>query len=287
MSFTILPTSNNILKNTTISSVNSLSSQQTINSTPFHSFYMGNDDTGLSKYIDLRDYENDVETNLSSDIPRIIDLSTGESLESIPSVEQLQKNRKPKRSIEIVENQDELSSILGIMEENKEDNENSIHSHKRIRTTKEHMCNFIEEEEQIDPRVHFDIMKEFKIGSNTFCSNKANSLNSTEDPSQSLSLYFRGKDSSNVKFTVPYQEAIVRYMRLQIQHLNNDEIYKNEGKKLILYHPKIGGFKDDSSCKIFEIPETMDLDVEAGQNGAVNCTNDSHYAEDDDQMDID
>jgi len=243
---------------TTTSSVNSLLPQQssrtgTNYSSPF----------GLTRYIDVRDYENSVETNSFSDISRIIDLSTGEPLEFIPSVEQLQKNRKPKRPIELIENQGET------IEENNDNliNESSLCSHKRIRTSREYMGSFIEEEEKIDPRVH-DVLNDVPF-------NKANSVNFTESSqcSQFLSLYVQGK-KSNIKFTTPYQEAMTRYMRSQFQHLNNEE-YGNEGKQIVLYHSR-------NRKKSFVENNGTD-DEDSSFDGAVSCVNDMH----EDRMDID
>ncbi|CAB4486234.1 hypothetical protein RhiirA5_417450 [Rhizophagus irregularis] len=280
--FDIEQSADNIYKKfkpTPLESLNSLSFQQpTSCTTPSRSFRLG---TNHSSSPDLSKLNHD-EQNLLSDTPRIIDLSTGEYLELIPSVDQLQKNRKPKRPIDSVENQDELSNSLGIMEENKEDliNDSLLHSPKRIRTSKEHMCNFIEEEEEeeeeLDHRVHkpFDIIRELKTGY------KANTADIPKKPqlSQSLLLHGHGK-YPNIKFTVPYQKAITKYMRAQLQHLNNNMEYGNEGKELILYNPRNDGFKDyfvDSNDKIFETSkETMDLDL------------DGHNGDDEDQMDID
>jgi hypothetical protein len=267
------------IKTTPLESVNSLSSQKpTSCATPPRPFRIG---TNHSPSPDLSRLKNVEPINLlsNSDTSRIIDLSTGEYLESIPSVDQLQNNRKPKRPIDLVDNQDESSNFLGTMEENKEDliNESLLHSLKRIRTSKEHMCNFIEEEEEIDHKIHRpDIIRELKIGY------KINPVDSVDfpkksQPSQSLSLYVHGKNPPNIKFTVPYQKAIAKYMRAQFQHLNNDMEYENDGKKLILYNPRNNGFKDsfvDSNDRIFEISEEiMDFD---GQNDG-----------DEDQMDID
>lgn len=278
--FDIEQTAYNIYKKfkpTPLESLNPLSSQQTTSyTTPFRSFRSR---TNHSSSPDLSRLNYD-EPNLLSDTPRIIDLSTGEYLKLIPSVDQLQKNRKQKRPIDSVENQDELSNSLGIMEENKEDliNDSLLHSPKRIRTSKEHMCNFIEEEEEeLDHRVHkpFDIIKELKIG---YKANTAD-IPKNPQPSQSLSLYVHGK-YPNIKFTVPYQKAIAKYMRAQFQHLNNNVEYENEGKELILYNPRNDGFKNsfvDLNDKIFEISkETMDLEDLYGHNGG-----------DEDQMDID
>ncbi|GBB97872.1 hypothetical protein RclHR1_30980004 [Rhizophagus clarus] len=254
-------------KATPLESVNSLSSQQTTScSTPSRSFHVTTNHSFSS------DLSRIYEPNLS-DISRIIDLSTGEHLEFIPSVDQLQKNRKPKRPIDLVENENELSNVLGIMEENKDDliDGNLLHSFKRIRTSEEHMCNFIEEEEELYHRVHppIDIIRELKIGCNS------NSLDSSRkpQPSQSLSLYVHRKNLSNIKFTVPYQKAIAQYMRAQFQHLNCNMEYENEGKKLILYNPRNEDSFVDSNDKIFEISEVTDFD---DQNGG-----------DKDQMDID
>jgi len=230
---------------TTTSSANSSSPQQSPHS-PF-SLRMGTNYSSpfdLSRYINLKDDENSIETNSFSDIPRIIDLSTGEPLESIPSVEQLQKNRKPKRPIELVENQDELPSILENMEEDNDDliDENLLCPHKRIRTSREYMGNFIEEEEKIDTRVHgriIDVVNDVPLNKVT--------VNFTErsQSSQSLSQYVHGKHSSNIKFTTPYQEAMTRYMRSQFQHLNNEE-YENEGKQIVLYHPRNRDYSKES-----------------------------------------
>ncbi|CAG8606273.1 641_t:CDS:2 [Rhizophagus irregularis] len=254
--FDIEQSADNIYKKfkpTPLESLNSLSFQQpTSCTTPSRSFRLG---TNHSSSPDLSKLNHD-EQNLLSDTPRIIDLSTGEYLELIPSVDQLQKNRKPKRPIDSVENQDELSNSLGIMEENKEDliNDSLLHSPKRIRTSKEHI--------------------ELKTGY------KANTADIPKKPqlSQSLLLHGHGK-YPNIKFTVPYQKAITKYMRAQLQHLNNNMEYGNEGKELILYNPRNDGFKDyfvDSNDKIFETSkETMDLDL------------DGHNGDDEDQMDID
>lgn len=267
-------------------SVNSSMPQQT-NEISF-SLRMGTSYSSLSKNtINLRDVENDVETNSSSDIPRIIDLSTGESLESVS--DQLQKSRKPKRPIELVENQGELLSI-GTSSKNNDDviGENPFHSHKRIRVSKEY--NFIEEEGEIDTIVHgpvVNVMKGLKTGS----SNETNSVNSTKSQfSQSSSLY--GKNSPNIKFTVPYQKAMSRYMRSQFQHLNNEE-FGNEGKQVILYCPKKkdyfrGSFvknnddAEDGNYSYGKISEILE-EVNVGHNGTINYINDSY----EDQMDLD
>ncbi|CAG8649078.1 6888_t:CDS:1 [Funneliformis caledonium] len=258
----------------TATSVNSSLSQQpqTHATPPF----------GTSRNIGKRDVGNDIETSLLSNVPRIIDLSTGESLESIPSLEHLQ-SRKLKRPIELVENQVNLSSTLEPVEESKN---NSLHSHKRLRTSKEHMCNFIEEdEEMMNSRIYGPVvLKELKTGSNTISSNKAKPVEN-----QSLSRY--KKSTSNISFTLPYQKAMTRYMRSQFQHLNNEE-FENEGKQLILYRPRNEDYfmnsliednnsmKDETDDKIVEIDETMYLD---DQNGETNY----NMNDEDDQMEID
>ncbi|CAG8665268.1 23245_t:CDS:1 [Dentiscutata erythropus] len=193
-----------------------------------------------SNNIALKNNKNVLNLESHSEISRIIDLSTGESLESVSNIEQPDR-QKLKRTLELVEHDYKDSpsvegdNFLGIMGEPTLGN----NFHKKIRTSKKPTVNYIEDVEDAkdDSRLinnTVDNIQEFKnyVTTSPSISNTSSTSNVIIHPTtKSLPLVLRPK---KIEFTSQYQEAFNKYMRSQLDTIKDDD-YSFHGKEMVLY----------------------------------------------------
>ncbi|CAG8465796.1 7706_t:CDS:1 [Cetraspora pellucida] len=228
-----------------------------------------------SSKIDLKENKNILEPESSSEMSRIIDLSTGESLESISNTEQ-QERQKLKRPLELVENDYKNSSSVESL--NFEEGnfftamgETGVGNiYKRARTSEKPTVNYIEDVEDTELIDHtVGTIQEFK--NDVITRHPIPDFSSTSkvaiDPTESLPVVVREKIPRKIEFTVQYQEAFNKYMRSQLDSVKDDE-YNVRGKEMILYlrnndeyiinDGNSDDFTADSEGKIFEIEEEIE-----------------------------
>ncbi|CAG8619380.1 79_t:CDS:1, partial [Racocetra fulgida] len=265
--------------------------------------------------IDLKEHKNILESESGSEMSRIIDLSTGESLESISNTEQ-QERQKLKRSLEFVENDYKNSSSVECL--NLEEGnflaamgETTVGNlYKRVRTSEKPTVNYIEDVEEDTELIDHTLgaIQEFKndVIIHHPISDGSSASTVTIDPTKSLPMVVREKSPRKIEFTVQYQEAFNRYMRSQFDSVKNDE-YSVRGKEMVLYRRNNGeciikdgnsdDYTADSEGKIFEIEEEIEendiqmLDIDetnASGTGVGPLFNESSQSfNEDDKMDID
>ncbi|CAG8759111.1 16599_t:CDS:1 [Gigaspora margarita] len=246
--------------------------------------------------------KNGLVSDSHSKMSRIIDLSTGESLESISNSDQNDR-QKLKRPLELVEN-DYKSSVedLNIERDTYLDvtNETIIgnNHHKKIRTSEKPTVNYIEDVEDVDDGSRLinnnntvGIIQEFK---NPITSRPISSTSIvTIDPTNSLPLVVKDKNSRTIEFTPQYQKAFNKYMRSQFDTVND---YSVLGKEMILYRQNNDGYiiKDDNSDgyttdsegKIVEIEED-DIQMLDNDDVGLLLNEGAQNLDVDDKMDID
>ncbi|CAG8485392.1 15717_t:CDS:1 [Dentiscutata heterogama] len=241
-----------------------------------------------------------------SEMSRIIDLSTGESLDSVSNTDH--DRQKLKRTLELVEHDYKDSpsvegdNFLGIMGEPTFGN----NFHKKIRTSKKPTVNYIEDVEDVkdDSRLinnTVGTIQEFKnyVTTSPSISNISSTSNVTINPTtKSLPLVVRPK---KIEFTPQYQEVFNKYMRSQLDTVNDD--YSVHGKEMVLYRQNNKNnneyiIKDDdytnSEGKIVEIEDDDDiqmLDTDETNTSGIGVGllfNDGGQSlDEDDKMDID
>ncbi|CAG8681221.1 9213_t:CDS:2, partial [Ambispora leptoticha] len=146
-----------------------------------------------TRFIDLREKPDEEEIESS----RIIDLSTGEALEVIPSVEK-QRQRQQKRKRRIDQDGGRSTSI-----------NNNVNKplNKKMRISLQPTTNFIEEIEEESDKSDIE----------------QNDNNITKE--KSASIFQQG---GKLKFTVPYKKAFADYMRSQFEYMKKGD--DNAGK---------------------------------------------------------
>ncbi|CAG8843539.1 11155_t:CDS:1, partial [Racocetra persica] len=197
--------------------------------------------------IDLKEHKNILESESGSEMSRIIDLSTGESLESISNTEQ-QERQKLKRPLELVENDYKSSSSVECL--NLEEGnflaamgETTVGNlYKRVRTSEKPTVNYIEDVEEDTELIDHTLgaIQEFK--NDVIIHHPIPDVSSTStDPTKSLPMVVIEKSPRKIEFTVQYQEAFNRYMRSQFDSVKNDE-YSVHGKEMVLYRRNNGEY---------------------------------------------
>ncbi|CAG8581679.1 55_t:CDS:10 [Ambispora gerdemannii] len=206
--------------------------------------------TTTTRFIDLRDKSDDDQIEIS----RIIDLSTGEALEVVPSLEkQRMRHQKKKRGIDQVNDQeknDESYSSIGWRFNNNCEllvdggNSSNKSPNKKMRISLQPTTNFIEEiEDENDDEQNDDKVKkeEKEINASMFPTSKlkasnnkvaiaddgigsitppGNNNNSSSVSSNSLSILLKRFQKANkLEFTVPYKKAFADYMRSQFGYM--------------------------------------------------------------------
>ncbi|CAG8514068.1 hypothetical protein C2G38_2212132 [Gigaspora rosea] len=256
-----------------------------------------------SNNIVFKDNKNGLVSDSHSKMSRIIDLSTGESLESISNSDQNDR-QKLKRPLELVENDYKcLSSVedLNIEGGNFLDvtNETTIgnNNHKKIRTSEKPTVNYIEDVEDVDDGSKLindnnivGTVQEFK---NPTTSRPISSTSTvTIDPTKSLPLVVKEKNPRTIEFTPQYQKVFNRYMRSQLDTVND---YSVLGKEMVLYRQNNDGYviKDDNSDdyttdsegKIVEIED--DIQMLDNDDVGLLLSEGAQNLDLDDKMDID
>ncbi|RHZ81965.1 hypothetical protein Glove_115g22 [Diversispora epigaea] len=207
----------------------------------------------------LKDKKNN-SSNIETDLPRIIDLSTGEQLESIPE----QKSLKRLLEFEPQENF------------NNTDNDSDINFNKKIRASEKPMVNYIEEEDEERFNSTIDVLQELKLNPTiTTIDSTSSDLTSRNDEqidtaankvfeqTQNTSIVTNGH-AKKLQFTAKYQRAFSRYMRSQFE-LIKDESHEVYGKETISYYQN----PYRSLVKIFNNEKDNDGDTINAEEGKI------------------
>ncbi|CAG8485293.1 8104_t:CDS:1 [Diversispora eburnea] len=238
--------------------------------------------------------------NIETNFPRIIDLSTGEQLESIPE----QRSLKHLLEFEPQENF------------NNTDNDSDINFNKKFRASEKPTVNYIEEEEDERFNSTIDVLQELKLDptittidstSSEFTSKNddqtVTAVNKVFEQTQNTSI-ITNDHAKKLQFTDKYQRAFSRYIRSQFE-LIKDESHEVYGKETISYYPNpyrslvkiLNNEKDNDGDdgntikaeegKIVEIVEISDEDTIKADEGKIIEISDGDNDDDVEMLDVD
>jgi hypothetical protein len=224
--------------------------------------------------------------------PRIVDLSTGDVLERVPSPNERVSRQKGKRMLD--ENDDNVNIMQTLM------------------VSKTDWCRAADDG---------DLLVDFSPPNKKFRTNEAVAdqsylieeideeegesdivglVNDTATNSQrpdALSLVVRNNPNGKVKLALPYHQAFASYMRSQFGNLK-DETWTNKDMQLVPYRSQlvenaspVEADEDDvgdTGCQIYEITELDEGEVDMTDTGVVNSERiDVVNFTLEDQMDVD